>query len=261
MTARRVMSPIRRARVFEERRRICDRSRCRRQVYVDGAHLNALVGAPPGGSGPTSPSTCTLRSHPHGGGAPRLSDRRQGALAPTSPSAARRSGPVRRPVSGRVRLRLHRPLVGYIALMGRRCLPLHRRAICSANYLAALLGAHYPVLYTAGRASVRLHRDLRANHEFDRVSVDDVPALMATASRATMASVAARDDRTDESETLAGLPALRSDLASAPEIDRIATDLGRCPLAHCAAPQTAEDLLVGGSGVPRDVAPSLSRCA
>ena len=157
------------------------------QVYVDGANLNALVGlAKPGRFGA---DVSHLNLHktfciPHGGGGPGI-----GPVAarehlapylpnhPLQPLAGPETGPG--PVSaapwGSASIL---PISwAYVRLMGPDGLAhATRAAILAANYVAARLREHYPVLYT-GRGGLVAHEcivDLRAITRSTGVTVDDV---------------------------------------------------------------------------------------
>ncbi len=157
------------------------------QVYVDGANLNALVGlARPGRFGA---DVSHLNLHktfciPHGGGGPGV-----GPVAvrthlapylpnhPLDPAAGPRTGPG--PVSaapyGSAGIL---PISwAYVRLMGadglRRATQV---AVLAANYVAARLQPHFPVLYT-GRGGLVAHEcivDLRPLTRATGVTVDDV---------------------------------------------------------------------------------------
>jgi glycine dehydrogenase len=157
------------------------------QVYVDGANLNALVGlARPGHFGA---DVSHLNLHktfciPHGGGGPGVGPVAVRAhLAPylpnhpLAPAAGPETGPG--PISaapwGSASIL---PISwAYVRLMGPDGL-LHATgaAILAANYVAARLRAHYPVLYT-GHDGLVAHEcivDLRHITKQTGVSVDDV---------------------------------------------------------------------------------------
>jgi glycine dehydrogenase len=157
------------------------------QVYVDGANLNALVGlAKPGGFGA---DVSHLNLHktfciPHGGGGPGVGPVAARAhLAaylpnhPLQPLAGPSTGPG--PVSaapwGSASIL---PISwAYVRLMGPDGLAAATRAaILAANYVAARLRPHYPVLYT-GQGGLVAHEcivDLRAITKATGVTVDDV---------------------------------------------------------------------------------------
>jgi glycine dehydrogenase len=156
------------------------------QVYVDGANLNALVGlARPGRFGA---DVSHLNLHktfcvPHGGGGPGV-----GPVAVRAHLAAFLPGS---PVPGTPRGEGVGPIAAapwgsagilpiswaYIRMMGadglRRATQV---AILSANYIAARLAPHYPVLYT-GRGGLVAHEciiDLRPLTRDTGVTVEDV---------------------------------------------------------------------------------------
>ncbi|MDX6333731.1 MAG: glycine dehydrogenase [Streptosporangiaceae bacterium] len=153
------------------------------QVYVDGANLNALVGlARPGWFGA---DVSHLNLHktfciPHGGGGPGvgpvaarahlaefLPTRAESGTAGAHPVAAAPYGSAGiLPISW-----------AYIRMMGpdglRRATEV---AILTANYVAARLAPHYPVLYT-GRGGLVAHEcilDLRPLTRETGVTVEDV---------------------------------------------------------------------------------------
>ena len=154
------------------------------QVYVDGANLNALVGlARPGWFGA---DVSHLNLHktfciPHGGGGPGVGPVAARAhLAAFLPHAARsrsrRSAPGRRGAATGRRGSCRSP-GRTSAMMGpdglRRATEV---AILTANYVAARLAAHYPVLYT-GRGGLVAHEcilDLRPLTRETGVTVEDV---------------------------------------------------------------------------------------
>jgi len=158
------------------------------QVYMDGANMNALVGlARPGEFGP---DVLHLNLHktfciPHGGGGPGVGPIGVKAhLAPFLPGhplrpdcghgdAGKAIGPVSAAPWGS-------PLIlpiswAYIRLMGGAGLKRATEvAILNANYVAALLAPHYPVLYTGknGRVAHECIIDLRPLKEW--ASAEDV---------------------------------------------------------------------------------------
>ncbi|MHA6782841.1 aminomethyl-transferring glycine dehydrogenase [Pseudonocardia saturnea] len=153
------------------------------QVYVDGANLNALVGvARPGAFGG---DVSHLNLHktfciPHGGGGPGVGPVAVAEhLAPFLPgrgivgpvSAAPHGSPGVLPISW-----------AYVRLMGLDGL---RRAtltaVAAANYVAARLGEHYPVLYagTDGQVAHECILDLRGITKDTGVTVDDVAKRLA----------------------------------------------------------------------------------
>ena len=157
------------------------------QVYVDGANLNALVGlARPGRFGA---DVSHLNLHktfciPHGGGGPGVGPVVVRAhLAPFLPNhplnaaagPATGPGPVSAAPYGSAGIL---PISwAYIRMMGAAGLTRATQvAVLSANYVAARLQPHFPVLYT-GRGGLVAHEcivDLRQLTKETGVSVDDV---------------------------------------------------------------------------------------
>jgi glycine dehydrogenase len=233
------------------------------QVYVDGANLNALVGvARPGWFGG---DVSHLNLHktfciPHGGGGPGVGPVAARAhLAPflpnhpSTPEAGPETGPG--PVSaapwGSAGIL---PISwAYIKLMGpdglRRATEV---AILSANYIAARLGDHYPVLYTGehGRVAHECIIDLRPITKATGVTVDDVAKRLIDYGfhAPTMSFPVAGTLMIEptESESLAEVDRFcDAMIAIKGEIDRVASGEWpheQSPLHH--APHTAEDLLV-----------------
>jgi len=174
--------------VFEEEiRAICDTvHRHGGQVYLDGANLNAQVGlCRPGDFGA---DVCHLNLHktfciPHGGGGPGMGPIAVAAhLAPFLPGhpivptgGAQAIGPIAAAPFGSASILTIS--WAYVAMMGARGL---RRAtevaILNANYMAARLRSHYPVLYT-GRRGMVAHEfilDLRPFEKSAGVTGEDV---------------------------------------------------------------------------------------
>nr|WP_309102299.1 aminomethyl-transferring glycine dehydrogenase [Microbacterium sp.] len=161
------------------------------QVYVDGANLNALLGYARFGDLGGDVSHLNLHKTfaiPHGGGGPGVGPVAAKAhLAPFLPShpLAQRAGhyggftfeggAVSAAPYGSAGIL---PISwAYVRMMGADGL---RRAtaaaVLSANYIAARLGEHYPVLYTGehGRVAHECILDLRPLRETTGVTVDDV---------------------------------------------------------------------------------------
>ncbi|MET1059398.1 MAG: aminomethyl-transferring glycine dehydrogenase, partial [Nocardioides sp.] len=157
------------------------------QVYVDGANLNALLGfAKPGEFGG---DVSHLNLHktfciPHGGGGPGVGPVAVRAhLAPYLPSHGMHPvtekregiGPISAAPYGSAGIL---PISwAYLRLMGGAGLTRATAvAVLAANYVAARLGEHYPVLYK-GHGGLVAHEcilDLRGLTKDTGVSVDDV---------------------------------------------------------------------------------------
>ncbi|MFJ4224569.1 aminomethyl-transferring glycine dehydrogenase [Microbacterium sp. NPDC089695] len=161
------------------------------QVYVDGANLNALLGYARFGDLGGDVSHLNLHKTfaiPHGGGGPGVGPVAAKAhLAPFLPShpLAQRAehaggfvfdgGPISAAPYGSAGIL---PISwAYVRMMGADGL---RRAtaaaVLSANYIAARLGEHYPVLYAGenGRVAHECILDLRPLKEATGITVDDV---------------------------------------------------------------------------------------
>ncbi|MEO9197763.1 MAG: glycine dehydrogenase (aminomethyl-transferring), partial [Antricoccus sp.] len=157
------------------------------QVYVDGANLNALVGLAQPGKFGSDVSHLNLHKTfciPHGGGGPGVGPIGVRAhLAPylpnhpLVPAAGPQSGPG--PVSaapwGSAGI-LQIPWA-YVRMMGADGLrDATVTAIVAANYVAARLADHYPVLY-AGPSGIVAHEcilDIRPLTKSSGITVDDV---------------------------------------------------------------------------------------
>jgi glycine dehydrogenase len=157
------------------------------QVYVDGANLNALLGfARPGEFGG---DVSHLNLHktfciPHGGGGPGVGPVAvREHLAPYLPSHPMHPDPSRRDGSGPVSAAPYGsagilPITwAYIRMMGASGLArATAAAVLAANYVAARLDEHFPVLYRGANGLVA-HEcilDLRGLSKETGVTVDDV---------------------------------------------------------------------------------------
>jgi glycine dehydrogenase len=153
------------------------------QVYVDGANLNALLGfAKPGRFGA---DVSHLNLHktfciPHGGGGPGVGPvavrSHLAAFLPGHPlDAGKGSGPVSAAPQGSAGI-LPIPWA-YLRMMGPEGLAQATgAAVLSANYMAARLRDHFPVLYSGNKGLVA-HEcilDLRPITKASGVTVDDV---------------------------------------------------------------------------------------
>lgn len=147
------------------------------QVYIDGANLNALVGlARPGELGG---DVSHLNLHktfciPHGGGGPGVGPVAVAEhLVPFLPG--RGSTPVAAAPYGSAGIL---PISwAYVALMGPEGLrSATEHAVLTANYVAARLGEHFPVLYTGpgGRVAHECILDVRALTAATGVTAEDV---------------------------------------------------------------------------------------
>ncbi|GAA4953813.1 aminomethyl-transferring glycine dehydrogenase [Actinoplanes utahensis] len=228
------------------------------QVYVDGANLNALVGyARPGKFGA---DVSHLNLHktfciPHGGGGPGVGPVAVGAhladFLPGDPvlqgdhhavSAAAHGSAGILPISW-----------AYIRMMGPDGLTAATAtAVLAANYVAARLREHYPVLY-AGEHGLVAHEcilDLRPITKATGVSVDDVakrlidygfhaPTMSFPVAGTLMVEPTESEDLAELDRFIAAMIAIKS------EIDKVAAGewpAGDNPLAN--APHTASSVTV-----------------
>jgi glycine dehydrogenase len=251
--------------VFEERiGEICDIVHTHGgQVYVDGANLNALVGvARPGWFGG---DVSHLNLHktfciPHGGGGPGVGPVAARAhLAPFLPNhpstdeagPATGPGPISAAPWGSAGIL---PIsYTYTKLMGPDGLRQATAvAILSANYIAARLSDHYPVLYTGehGRVAHECIIDLRPITKATGVTVDDVAKRLIDYGfhAPTMSFPVAGTLMIEptESEPLVEIDRFcDAMIAIKAEVDRIAAgEVAHDDSALAHAPHTAEDLLV-----------------
>ena len=230
------------------------------QVYVDGANLNALVGvAQPGRFGG---DVSHLNLHktfciPHGGGGPGVGPIGVRAhlapflpahpLAPLPPGGV---GPVAAAPFGSAGIL---PISWvYLALMGAEgLLRATQVAVASANYVAARLRDHFPVLYT-GRNGLVAHEcilDLRPITKATGVTVDDVakrlmdhgfhtPTMSFPVAGTLMVEPTESEDLRELDRFCGAMIAIKA------EIDRVAD--GEWPAEASPlrfAPHTAEDLV------------------
>jgi glycine dehydrogenase len=157
------------------------------QVYLDGANMNAMVGlARPGlfGSDISHLNLHKTFCIPHGGGGPGVGPIVARAhLAPFLPGVLDHLGKLQEGACGPVAAAPYGsagilPIsYAYIAMMGADGL---RRAsevaILNANYIAARLGKHYPILYATGKGRVA-HEcilDIRPINDGCGVTAEDV---------------------------------------------------------------------------------------
>ncbi|PSL03574.1 glycine dehydrogenase [Haloactinopolyspora alba] len=157
------------------------------QVYVDGANLNALLGLAKPGEFGADVSHLNLHKTfciPHGGGGPGVGPIGVRAhLSPYLPNhpmlpeagPASGVGPISGAPFGSASI-LPIPWA-YIRMMGPEGLKLATQtAVLNANYVAARLAGHFPVLY-AGRNGLVAHEcivDLRQLTKSSGITVDDV---------------------------------------------------------------------------------------
>ena len=231
------------------------------QVYVDGANLNALLGhARPGGFGG---DVSHLNLHktfciPHGGGGPGV-----GPVAvaehlvpflpshPLHPDSARRDGVGAISAAPYGSAGILPISWAYVAMMGAEGLTRSTSvAVLSANYLAARLAEHFPVLYRGhgGHVAHECILDLRALTKSSGVTVDDVakrlvdygfhaPTVSFPVPGTMMVEPTESEDLAELDRFVAAMTAIRA------EIDSITggeVELEQSPLRR--APHTADAL-------------------
>ena len=220
------------------------------QVYVDGANLNALVGlAQPGRFGA---DVSHLNLHktfciPHGGGGPGVGPVAARAhLAPFLPghplapgAGPAGVGPVSSAPWGSAGIL---PISwAYVRLMGGAGLRRASQvAVLSANYVAARLAPHYPVLFTGERGLVA-HEcviDLRAITRETGVTVDDVakrlidygfhaPTMSFPVAGTLMIEPTESEDLGEIDRFVAAMIAIRAEIAAAGSGDTVRAALLR----------------------------------
>ncbi|MBT0772465.1 aminomethyl-transferring glycine dehydrogenase [Kineosporia sp. J2-2] len=231
------------------------------QVYVDGANLNALVGLSRPGAFGADVSHLNLHKTfciPHGGGGPGVGPVAvRSHLAPFLPNhpldalagPATGIGPVSAAPYGSAGIL---PISwAYVRMMGLSGLTrATRTAILTANYVAARLRQHYPVLYS-GRDALVAHEcilDLRPLTKATGVTVDDVakrlidygfhaPTMSFPVAGTLMVEPTESEDLAELDRFCDAMIAIRE------EIDKVAAGewpAGDNPLAN--APHTAECL-------------------
>ena len=248
------------------------------QVYVDGANLNALLGYARFGDFGGDVSHLNLHKTfciPHGGGGPGVGPVAAKAhLAPFLPghplaqrgrtgnivSAAPYGSPSILPISW-----------SYVRMMGSDGLrQATGAAVLAANYVAARLREHYPVLY-AGENGLVAHEcilDLRPLREATGVTVDDVakrlidygfhaPTMSFPVAGTLMVEPTESEDLGEIDRFIDAMIAIKA------EADAVAAGQWPAddnPLVH--APHTAESVIVGEWDARRTRASRRStRCA
>ena len=230
------------------------------QVYVDGANLNALVGwARPGRFGA---DVGHLNLHktfciPHGGGGPGVGPvgvrAHLAPFLPGDPLAPVGSSPVGAVSAARFGSPGVLPIAwAYITLMGAQGLRAATAdAVLAANYVAARLSPHYPVLYrgSSGWVAHEVIIDLRPLTKATGVTIDDVAKRLIDhgfhAPTVSFPVAGTLMIEPTESESLAELDRFVTAMVHIRgEIDAVAAGVWRVedsPLRH--APHTVADLL------------------
>ncbi len=232
------------------------------QVYVDGANLNALVGTAQPGKFGADVSHLNLHKTfciPHGGGGPGVGPVIARAhLAPFLPNhpldetsgPTSGPGPVSSAPFGSASIL---PISWmYIRMMGGAGLTRATHvAILSANYMAARLDEHYPVLYKGqnGRIAHECIIDLRDITKRTGVSVDDVakrlmdhgfhsPTVSFPVAGTMMIEPTESEDLAEIDRFINAMIEIRAEIA---DIEKGEIELLQSPLHF--APHTGADLL------------------
>ncbi len=233
------------------------------QVYLDGANLNALVGVAKPGAFGADVSHLNLHKTfciPHGGGGPGVGPVAvRSHLVPYLPNhplddecgPTTGPGPVSAAPYGSAGIL---PISwAYVRMMGGPGLTeATAYAILNANYVAARLGPHFPVLYTGahGRVAHECIIDLRDITRRTGVTVDDVakrlidygfhaPTMSFPVAGTLMIEPTESESLAELDRFCGALIAIAGEIA---EIESGAVAHDDSALAH--APHTAEDLLV-----------------
>lgn len=232
------------------------------QVYIDGANLNALVGLAKPGKFGADVSHLNLHKTfciPHGGGGPGVGPVIAKAhLAPFLPnhpldSSAGPStgpGPVSSAPFGSASIL---PISwAYIRMMGGDGLTKATQvAILSANYLAAKLDPHFPVLYRGANGYIA-HEciiDLREITKNTGVSVDDVakrlmdhgfhaPTVSFPVAGTLMIEPTESEDLNEMERFISAMVSIRAEIA---DIEASELTIEESPLRF--APHTSSDLM------------------
>ena len=231
------------------------------QVYLDGANLNALVGVARPGEFGADVSHLNLHKTfciPHGGGGPGVGPIGVKAhLAPFLPNHPLRPeagpptgvGPISAAPWGSAGI-LPIPWA-YITMMGSEGLTRATHvAILTANYVAARLAPHYPVLYTGvnGLVAHECIVDLRPITKETGITVDDVakrlmdygfhaPTMSFPVAGTLMIEPTESEDLAELDRFVEAMVAIRDEIARVASGEWPADDN---PLVN--APHTAEDV-------------------
>jgi len=228
------------------------------QVYVDGANLNALVGlAAPGRFGA---DVSHLNLHktfciPHGGGGPGVGPvackAHLAAFLPGhryfEPASAQAIGPVSAAPYGSASIL---PISWmYIAMMGGTGLAAATEsAILAANYIAARLAPHYPVLYS-GPGGLVAHEcilDLRPLKATSGIEAEDVakrlidygfhaPTMSFPVAGTLMVEPTESESKAELDRFIAAMIAIRAEIRA---IEEGTLDRNDNPLKHAPHPST-----------------------
>lgn len=248
--------------VFEEAvREVCDIVHQHGgQVYLDGANLNAMVGLCAPGEFGGDVSHLNLHKTfaiPHGGGGPGVGPIGvREHLKPFLPGHSLEApggnevGPVSAAPFGSAGIL---PITwSYISLLGREGLTQSTKmAILNANYIAAKLAPHYPILYSGSQGMVA-HEciiDLRPLKDETGITVDDVakrlidfgfhaPTMSFPVAGTLMIEPTESESKSELDRFIDAMVTIRAEISSVAEGHM---DAENNPLKN--APHTAEDLM------------------
>ena len=243
--------------VFEETvRQICDIThRFGGQVYLDGANMNALVGLVKPGEIGSDVSHLNLHKTfaiPHGGGGPGMGPIGVKAhLAPHLPGHIMLGGDgaVSATPYGSASILLIS--WAYCLMMGGEGLTQATRvAILNANYIAARLAGHFPILFVGNKGRVA-HECIIDTRPFAEVgvTVDDIakrlidngfhaPTMSWPVSGTLMVEPTESETKAEIDRFITALLAIRAEIKA---VERGEISAENSPLRH--APHTVEDLV------------------
>jgi glycine dehydrogenase len=245
--------------VFEEHiRAICDIVRGHGgQVYLDGANLNAQVGLARPGEYGADVSHLNLHKTfciPHGGGGPGMGPIGVKAhLSPFLPGHPMTSGSAVGPVSAAPYGSASILTISYIYMLmmgGGGLTRATEVAILNANYIAARLESHFPVLYrnAKGRVAHECIIDPRLLKNSTGVTVDDIakrlidygfhaPTMSFPVPGTLMVEPTESESKAEIDRFCDAMIAIRKEIA---EIENGRFEIEASPLRH--APHTVHDI-------------------
>jgi glycine dehydrogenase len=244
--------------VFEETvREICDITHeYGGQVYLDGANMNALVGLVQPGKIGSDVSHLNLHKTfaiPHGGGGPGMGPigvkAHLAPFLPGHPETGGTEGPVSAAPFGSASILLIS--WAYCLMMGGAGITQATRvAILNANYIAARVAGHYPILFMGNKGRVA-HECILDTRPFAEVgvTVDDIakrlidngfhaPTMSWPVSGTLMVEPTESETKAEIDRFITALLAIREEIRA---IERGEMTAEASPLRH--APHTVNDLV------------------
>jgi glycine dehydrogenase len=226
------------------------------QVYLDGANMNALVGLVKPGEIGSDVSHLNLHKTfaiPHGGGGPGMGPigvkAHLAPFLPGHPETGGSEGPVSAAPYGSASILLIS--WAYCLMMGGAGLTQATRvAILNANYIAARLGGHYPILFMGNRGRVA-HECILDTRPFAEcgVTVDDIakrlidngfhaPTMSWPVAGTLMVEPTESETKAEIDRFITALIAIREEIRA---VERGEIMAEASPLRH--APHTVNDLV------------------